>query len=1083
MFASDIKSKLAARGLSLRLPRLYGRSLYGALLLMVFGGLAVPALVGSYFLVGVQERQAARANLDETLQRNADILALGMQESLWNMNADAARSLVESVMRDPAVLHVQVRAQGDEDFLDRHADGAPEGRVFRAERTVMLRGQPIGQVLVEMDDSRSQHELRAKQWRYTGVLAIQLALSLLLIVVLLKRRLLAPLRSLTGFSDRLSRGDFDTPIALAAHDELGRLGAQMDRMRIAIRELFADIGHREERFRTIVTQVPGAVFRARPGGAIDFVSDAIEEISGYPARMFMNASTDRWSDIICPEDRRPQRRQVKEALLAVRPYEIEYRIVDAAGVERWVLESGQPVAQGGDAAFWIDGIISDISDRKHNEMRIEALLAEQGAVLDNVVFGIVQERDLRVVSTNRRFDELFGYAEGELLGESIAVLFPDHAMYEQGIAASGPILARGADFGDEHLYRRRDGSLFMCQVSGRALDPARPDDGSIWVYADVTERRHAEEKLRLSATVLEHIADGVMVIDVHGRIVATNPAYTQITGYTEIEAVGTQSGLTGARLAPGSGGNGSISGSASQDQAFYDALWRDLAETGFWRGEIWSTRKNGEVYLEWLTVSAVRDDADTVTHYVCVFSDITKLKESQEKLDHLAHHDPLTGLPNRLLFHDRLQHAMARAARAGSQLAVLFIDLDRFKNVNDTLGHHVGDELLRHVANALSRCLRDGDTLARLGGDEFIVLLEDVDGERGARLVAEKLMRLFEQPVLVSSYELFVTGSVGISLYPQDGADLNYLIRNADVAMYQAKARGRNGYAFYAPSMEGEGLERLRLEALLRRSIEKNEIWLAYQPQVEIDSGRLIGVEALVRWNSAELGQVGPDRFIPLAEDIGFINQLGGWVLEQACRQVVSWDQAGLHVPKIAVNLSARQFDRGGLAGTVERVLRETGLPPHRLQLEVTESVIMNTGDAMQYINDLHAIGVELAIDDFGTGYSSLAYLKRLPVQTLKIDRSFIKDISTDANDEAIAIAIIQLGKSMNLAVIAEGVETVEQAAFLLRHGCRRAQGYLYARPLPPEQLLEMWGQGIYARHEPKRRPEQPGQDRSEALT
>jgi diguanylate cyclase (GGDEF)-like protein/PAS domain S-box-containing protein len=1049
-------SRVAKHALSLRLPRLYGRSLYGALLLMVFGGLAVPALVGSYFLVGVQERQAARANLDETLQRNADILALGMQESLWNMNADAARSLVESVMRDPAVLHVQVRAQVADDFLDQRAAGPAEGRVFRAERTVVAHGQPIGHVLVEMDDSRSQHELRAKQWRYAGVLAVQLAVSLLLIVLLLKRRLLAPLRSLTGFSDRLSRGDFDTPLVLSSHDELGQLGMQMDRMRLAIRELFADIGRREERFRTIVTQVPGAVFRARPGGAIDFVSDAIQEISGYPARLFMSATTDVWSDIICPQDRLMQRRLVRDAIRAGRSYEVEYRIADANGVERWVLESGQPVAQGGDAAFWVDGIISDISDRKYNEMRIEALLAEQGAVLDNVMFGIVQERDLRVVSTNRRFDELFGYEEGELVGEPIAVLFPDSATYERGIAASAPVLGSGKEFSDEHLYRRRDGSLFMCQVSGRAVDPERPHGDSIWVYADVTGRRQAEEKLRLSATVLEHIADGVMVIDVHGRIVATNPAYTQITGYTESEALGTQSGLTGASLAS----------SAGHPPAFYDGLWQDLADTGFWRGEIWSTRKNGEVYLEWLTVSAVRDDDDTVSHYVCVFSDITKLKESQEKLDHLAHHDPLTGLPNRLLFHDRLQHAMLRAARTGEQLAVIFIDLDRFKNVNDTLGHHVGDELLKQVAQALSGCLRNGDTLARLGGDEFIVLLEDIDGERGARLVAEKLMRLFEQPALVSSYELFVTGSVGISLFPQDASDLNVLVRNADVAMYQAKARGRNGYAFYAPSMDGDGVERLRLETLLRRAIEKNEIWVAYQPQVEIDSGRLIGVEALVRWNSPELGQVGPDRFIPLAEDIGFINQLGGWVLEQACRQLKCWDLAGLYVPKIAVNLSARQFDRGGLAATVERVLRETGLPPNRLQLEVTESVIMNTGDAMQYINDLHAIGVELAIDDFGTGYSSLAYLKQLPVQTLKIDRSFIKDISTDANDEAIAIAIIQLGKSMNLAVIAEGVETVEQAAFLLRHGCRRAQGYLYARPLPPEQLLELWGQYNNARFE-----------------
>jgi diguanylate cyclase (GGDEF)-like protein/PAS domain S-box-containing protein len=542
-----------------------------------------------------------------------------------------------------------------------------------------------------------------------------------------------------------------------------------------------------------------------------------------------------------------------------------------------------------------------------------------------------------------------------------------------------------------------------------------------------------------------------MVVDVHGRIVATNPAFTQITGYTEIEALGQHSSLTR---------------STRHDEAFYERLWRDLAEIGFWRGEIWNTRKNGELYLEWLTVSAVRDDAGAVAHYVGVFSDITKVKESQDKLDHLAHHDALTALPNRLLFHDRLQHALARAAREEQQLAVLFIDLDRFKNVNDTLGHHVGDELLKQVARALSARLRDGDTLARLGGDEFIVLLENVDGEYGARLVADKLVAMFEQPFTVSDYELFVTCSVGVSMFPRDGLDLNILVRNADVAMYQAKARGRNGYQFYAASMSGEGVERLRLESLLRRAIDKNEISLAYQPQVEIDSGRLIGVEALVRWHNPELGQVSPARFIPLAEDIGFISQLGKWVLAEACRQMVRWGQAGLEVPKMAVNLSVRQFERGGIAGMVGDVLLDTGLAPQRLQLEVTESVIMNTGDALVYINDLRRIGVGLAIDDFGTGYSSLAYLKQLPVQTLKIDRSFIKDISTDANDEAIAIAIIQLGKSLNLSVIAEGVENEEQAAFLLRHGCTRAQGYLYSRPVTAAQVLAQWGRDNDARRE-----------------
>jgi len=1034
--------RFSFRGLPARLRKLYGRSIHGALLLVVFGGLAVPAVVGGYFLIGVQERAATVDSLNDALQRNADILALGIQESLWDMNLEGARSLVDSFVRDPAIVHVEVRVQAETGFINQRSKVPPGARIYRAERDVVVRGQKIGHVLVEMSDHLSQQELRDKQRNYALVLALQLVVSLLLIALLIRRRLVLPLRTLTRFSDRLARGDFDTPLALPVGDELGRLGDQMERMRMAIGELFADIGRREEQFRTIVTQVPGAVFRARPGSHIDFVSDAIEEISGYPAERFMLATTDDWADIIHPEDRRMHRRVTRDALASGSPYEVEYRIIDAGGIERWVLESGQPQGEWGSDAFRIDGIIYDISERKHDEMRIEALLTEQGAILDNVMFGVLFVRERRIVSANRRGEALFGYGEGEMVGASTDILFPGRAEYERLWLDHYPKLGAGPDTGEEIQFRRCDGSVFWLLVSGCALDAARPDEGSIWVFADITERKLAEEKLRLAATVLEHIADAVTVLDVNGRIVAINPAFTQITGYTEAEALGQESSLKRA---------------ARLDDPLYGEMWRDLMETGFWRGERWESRKNGEGYLEWLTVSAVRDDDDRITHYVCVFSDITKVKESQDKLDHLAHHDPLTALPNRLLFHDRLQHAMVRAARQHEELAVLFIDLDRFKNVNDTLGHHVGDELLKQVALALNRCLREGDTLARLGGDEFIVLLEDVQGAAGAGAVAEKLMTLFEQPFTVSGYELFVTGSVGISLFPGDAADLNMLIRNADVAMYQAKARGRNGYQFYAPSMSGEGVERLRLEALLRRAIEKHEIFLQYQPQVEIDTGRLIGVEALVRWNSPELGPVPPNRFIPVAEDTGFISQLGQWVLAEACRQMVAWERAGLYVPKMAVNLSVRQFERGSIAPLVAAVLGETGLDARRLQLEVTESVIMNTGDALDYINDLRAVGVGLAIDDFGTGYSSLAYLSQLPVQTLKIDRSFIQDISTDPNDEAIAVAIIQLGKSLHLSVVAEGVENEEQAAFLARHGCRHAQGYLYSRPVAPADILANW--------------------------
>ncbi|MES2324882.1 MAG: EAL domain-containing protein [Pseudomonadota bacterium] len=1025
-----------------RLGNLYGLSIYGALLLVVFGGLVIPAIIGSYVLIGVQEQKSAKSALNESLQRNADILALGMQESLWNMNAESAQSLVESVMRDPSVLQIQVIGQSDTQFMNVHSPNRQIGNVFRAERDILVRGERIGRILVEMDDARSQQELRGKQSNYAFVLAFQLTVSLLLIVLFLNRRLLVPLRKLMNFSDRLSHGDFETRLDLTGKDELGRLAGQMEQMRVAIKHLFEDIGRREERFRTIVTQVPGAVFRVRPGGPIDFVSDAIEDISGYPASLLMRSSTDKWSDIICAEDRRVQSRTVQEAMQSGRSYEIEYRILDANGTERWVAENGQPQKDPDTGTSWVDGILSDISERKYNEMRIEGLLAEQSAILDNVMFGVMFVRARRVVSVNRRCEELFGYGPGEMTNEPTSIVFPSEQDFEQAGEIQYTALTRGKDFSEERQYRRRDGSLFWCLVSGCALDPQRANEGSIWVFADVTERRHAEEKLRLSATVLEHIADGVMVIGTDSRIVAINPAFTQITGYTESEALGQDANLTR---------------SSRHEDIFFADLWTELVESGFWRGEIWKQRKNGELYLEGLTVSAVRDDNAAITHYVGVFSDITKAKESQEKLDHMAHHDPLTALPNRLLFHDRLHHALQRAGRDSQQLAILFIDLDRFKNVNDTLGHHIGDELLKQVAKALTGRLRDGDTLARLGGDEFIVLLENVDGQFGAGHVAEKLMSMFEESFLVSDYELFVTGSVGISLFPNDATDLNMLIRNADVAMYQAKARGRNGYQFYAPSMTGEGVERLRLEAMLRRSIEKNEIFLNYQPQVEIDSGRLIGVEALVRWENPELGTVPPVRFIPLAEDTGFINQLGKWVLYESCRQMIRWQEAGLYVPKIAVNLSVKQFERGSIVNMVSDILQETGLGPERLQLEVTESVIMNTGDALVFINDLHSIGVGLAIDDFGTGYSSLAYLKQLPVQTLKIDRSFIKDISTDVNDEAIAIAIIQLGKSLNLSVIAEGVETEEQAAFLLRHGCNKAQGYFYSRPVMPAVMLEKW--------------------------
>ncbi len=756
-----------------------------------------------------------------------------------------------------------------------------------------------------------------KQLSYLWILVTQISVVLLFVILFINSRLIAPLNKLMEFSDQLARGNFDSQLDALHQDELGHLGEKLEQMRLVIKEFFDDIAQREERFRTISTQISGAVFRCKPNDTVEFVNSAIEAISGYQSITNIQKGGYAWYNIVHPIDRERVQTQIAEAIAGHKSYEIEYRIQHANGSERWVNENGQAQYHADGTLQWIDGLITDISERKQ-----------------------------------------------------------------------------------------------------------------------------MEEKLRLATKVFDNISDGVIVTDAGGHIITVNTAFSTITGYSESDAIGRT--LT-------------MLNSARQHPLFHETLWSELMATGSWHGEIWNQRKNGEPYLTWLTINAVRDTTGLCTHYVGIFSDITLIRESQNKLDHLAHHDPLTGLPNRLLFNDRLAQAISRFHRSEQQLAVLFIDLDRFKNINDTLGHHVGDELLKQIAYTLAATIRDGDTLARLGGDEFIIILEDIDGLYGAGMVAEKLMAVFEQPFTVANHELFLTCSIGISLCPTDGTDINMLIRNADVAMYQAKAHGRNAYRFYAPEMACESVERLRLDSLLRRSIDNNEIFLNFQPQVDIESGELIGVEALARWNHPELGLVPPIRFIPLAEDSGYINQLGKWVLWESCRQMIRWQKVGLYVPKIAVNLSVKQFERGSIVNVVSEILQETGLDPSRLQLEVTESVIMNNADGFAFINDLHAIGVGLAIDDFGTGYSSLAYLKQLPVQTLKIDRSFIKDISTDPNDEAIAIAIIQLGKSLNLTVIAEGVETQEQAGFLLKQGCNFAQGYFYSHPVLPDDLFARW--------------------------
>jgi len=453
----------------------------------------------------------------------------------------------------------------------------------------------------------------------------------------------------------------------------------------------------------------------------------------------------------------------------------------------------------------------------------------------------------------------------------------------------------------------------------------------------------------------------------------------------------------------------------------------------------------------------VLDDHNRISHYVGVFSDISSIKRSEEELNRLAYHDVLTGLPNRLLLLDRINHAIRRAARSGGRFAVLFIDLDRFKNINDTLGHQTGDALLNTVAERIQKRLRAEDTLSRLGSDEFLLLMEDITNEQQAAHLARDLLRLLSQPYHVAGHDIFLSASIGISLHPEDGDDAETLIKHADTAMYRAKEGGRNGYQFYTREQSVAAFQRFSLEAALHRALERGEFELHYQPQQTLSSGRITAMEALVRWRHPELGLIPPDQFIPVAEDTGLILPIGEWVLETACREALRCRQLCGEELTVAVNLSPLELQRGDPVGRIRRVLEETGLPARLLELEITESSAMHRGeDSIAMLHELDALGVRIAIDDFGSGYSNLGYLKKLPVSTLKIDRVFVRDLPDDNEDAAITRAIVALGHSLNLQVLAEGVETRAQRDFLLAQGCDMMQGYLLSKPLPFEDAARL---------------------------
>jgi diguanylate cyclase (GGDEF)-like protein/PAS domain S-box-containing protein len=568
------------------------------------------------------------------------------------------------------------------------------------------------------------------------------------------------------------------------------------------------------------------------------------------------------------------------------------------------------------------------------------------------------------------------------------------------------------------------------------------------ILAAFVRRKRDEDSLRLAAAVIQSTHDGVVVTDLEHRILRTNPSFSIITGYSEDEAFGNTPRLLQSQR---------------HDAAFYQQMWNSIEECGFWQGEIWNRRKDGELYPEWLTVSAVRDEKGVAVNYVGVFSDISKVKQAEQKLQHLAHYDALTELPNRLLLRSRLEHAIEQAQRANHLLAVLFLDLDRFKDINDSLGHPAGDELLQIIAKRLRTRLRKSDTLARIGGDEFVVLLESPTDVRDVVSIAQMLIRLIREPVDLScGREVYVGVSIGISIYPDDGDDAEQLIRNADTAMYQVKEHGSDNFHLYTESMTRRIEARLEMEARLRRAVTNHEFTIHYQPLVSVADLRCTGLEALVRWNDPQEEElVMPGKFIPLAEETGLILPLGDWVLHTACHQMKAWRDSGLALETLAINLSPIQFKQPDIHSRIAACLAGSGLPASCLELEITESAIMEQGpDAVAKLAELKQLGVRLAIDDFGTGYSSLSYLKDFPIDKLKIDQSFVREIATSPAAAEIVAIIIGMARTLNLESLAEGVELEEQLQFLQASGCDSCQGYFFSRPVPVDSVQEILGCG-----------------------
>jgi len=808
-----------------------------------------------------------------------------------------------------------------------------------------------------------------------------------------------------------------------------------------MRELQARLQASHDLLARLSEHIPGVMYQYRlyPDGRSTFpyASQAIEDI--YEVRLEeVRQDASVVFRRLHPEDLDAVSASIQASANTLTPWKHDYRVNLPHQGLRWLSGIANPMQLEDGSILW-HGFIKDVTDRKLLEQIVLDRIRDMNTILENSSVGITFVKGRNQVWANQRMAEIFGYRMDELQNQSTRKFYPSEREYDEVGQSGYAAIERGERYVSERQMVTKHGQLIWVRISGKAVDAANLDAGSIWVFEDITEQKRVETRLQLAASVFTHAREGIMITDAQGNIIDVNDTFTLITGYARDEAIGK---------------NPRMLNSGMQSDEFYAEVWKSLIEKDHWYGEMWNRRKNGEVFAEMQTISAIRDAEGKTQHYVSLFSDITPLKMHEQELERIAHYDALTQLPNRVLLADRLRQGLILSQRHKHSLAVVFLDLDGFKHVNDLYGHAAGDKLLIEVAQRIKGVLREGDTLSRIGGDEFVAILADLDNVQSCEPVLARMLQAACSPVMHADSMLQVSASMGVTLYPQDGADADLLMRQADQAMYSAKEAGKNRYHMFDIAQNVALKTRRETVEHIEKALRAREFELYYQPKIDLVSGQLVGVEALIRWQHSARGLLLPSEFLPIIEDHAFSIELGEWVLESALAQISRWRSQGLHIA-VSVNIGARQLQHADFVERLQRSLATfPDVPPDQLQIEVLETSalqdLLKVGSTMNVCQEL---GVSFALDDFGTGYSSLTYLKHLPARTLKIDQSFIRDMLNVESDLAIVNGVIGLARAFGRDVIAEGVETREHARLLLSLGCEMVQGFGIAAPMPADAV------------------------------